>query len=32
VGVAALGQIRSELGWERISGSVGPEIFAGIEL
>jgi hypothetical protein len=32
LGVAALGQIRSELGWERVSASVGPEIFGGIEL
>jgi hypothetical protein len=32
VGVAALGQIRAELGWEELSGSVGPEIFGGVEL
>ena len=32
VGVAALGQVRAELGWDRVSASVGPEIFAGIEL
>jgi hypothetical protein len=32
VGVAALGQLRSELGWERVTGSVGPEIFGGVEL
>ena len=25
VGVAALGQIRSELGWDRVTASVGPE-------
>ncbi|MEY4545910.1 MAG: hypothetical protein RL685_2105 [Pseudomonadota bacterium] len=32
VGVAAMGQIRSELGWDQLSGSVGPEIFGGVEL
>jgi hypothetical protein len=32
VGLAALGQVRSELGWERVSAQVGPEIFGGIEL
>lgn len=32
LGVAAMGQIRSELGWEELSGSVGPEIFGGVEL
>jgi hypothetical protein len=32
VGVAAMGQIRSELGWDKLSGSVGPEIFGGVEL
>lgn len=32
VGVAATGQVRSELGWERVTASVGPEIFGGIEL
>jgi len=31
-GVAALGQIRAELGWDRVTASVGPEIFGGIEL
>lgn len=32
VGVAALGQVRSELGWDRVSAQVGPEIFGGLEL
>jgi hypothetical protein len=32
LGVAAVGQIRSQLSWDEISGSVGPEIFGGIEL
>lgn len=31
-GVAALGHIRSELGWERVTVSIGPEVFGGIEL
>jgi hypothetical protein len=32
VGVSALTQVRAELGWDRVSTSVGPEIFGGIEL
>jgi len=32
VGVAALGQVRSELSWDRVSARVGPEIFGGVEL
>lgn len=32
LGIAAVGQIRSELDWDRVSGSVGPEIFGGLEL
>jgi hypothetical protein len=32
LGVAGMGQLRSELGWDRVSASVGPEIFGGIEL
>jgi hypothetical protein len=31
-GVAALGQVHAELGWDRVSASVGPEFFGGIEL
>jgi hypothetical protein len=31
-GAAALGQVRAELGWDRVTASVGPEIFAGLEL
>jgi hypothetical protein len=31
-GVAALGNVRSELGWDRVTASVGPELFGGIEL
>lgn len=31
-GVSATGQIRSELGWDRITASVGPEFFGGLEL
>jgi hypothetical protein len=31
-GVAALGHIRSELGWERVTATIGPEVFGGIEL
>ncbi len=32
VGVAARGQIRSELGWEQVTVTLGPEIFGGLEL
>ena len=32
VGVAAAAQVRSELGWDRVTARVGPEIFAGVEL
>lgn len=32
VGGAALGQIRAELDWDRVSASIGPEIQGGIEL
>jgi hypothetical protein len=31
-GVSALGNIRSELGWERVTATIGPEVFGGIEL
>lgn len=31
-GVAALGNIRSELGWDRVTASIGPEVFGGVEL
>jgi hypothetical protein len=31
-GVAALGNIRGELGWDRVSASIGPEVFGGVEL
>jgi hypothetical protein len=31
-GVAALGHIRSELGWERVTATIGPEVFGGVEL
>ena len=32
IGGAALGQIRSELDWDRVSAAVGPEILGGVEL
>jgi len=32
VGGAAVGQIRSELDWDRVSASVGPELQGGFEL
>lgn len=32
VGVAARGQVRSELGWEQVTVTLGPEIFGGLEL
>ena len=32
LGVAALGQLRSQFGWDQITASVGPEIFGGLEL
>jgi hypothetical protein len=31
-GVSALGNIRSELGWDRVSATIGPEVFGGVEL
>lgn len=31
-GVGALANIRSELGWDRVTASIGPEVFGGIEL
>jgi len=31
-GVAALANIRSELGWDRVTATIGPEVFGGIEL
>ncbi|HTV20739.1 MAG TPA: hypothetical protein VMG12_18775, partial [Polyangiaceae bacterium] len=31
-GVAALGNIRAELGWDRVTATIGPEVFGGIEL
>jgi hypothetical protein len=31
-GVAALGNIRSELGWDRVTATIGPEVFGGVEL
>ena len=32
LGGAATGQICSELGWDRVSGSVGPQVLGGAEL
>lgn len=32
LGVAARGQARSELGWDRVTVTLGPEIFGGLEL
>ena len=32
VGGAGVGQLRSELGWDRVTASIGPEVFGGVEL
>lgn len=32
VGAAAVGQIRGELGWDRVTAAVGAELFGGVEL
>jgi hypothetical protein len=31
-GVAVVGNVRSELGWERVTATIGPEVFGGVEL